>query len=463
VLADLRQCLAGGVAFHISDLARDEKVAIEDEFRSTDSGMRVLVSTTTLAQGVNLPAETVIVVELDHPTGPNQTSAYTVAEYKNIAGRAGRLGLADGGRAISIVRGGIDSERRWRDYVLGTPEDLCARLLEATQDLATMVLRVVAVASHRGRVTGMSGADVIAFLANSFAAHQQRLAGASDAFSLDTVSAVLDDLVAAGLLSTGSAGIELTELGTYISQSGLRVSSAVRVSHALRSVYPSELNRSTLIAAAQLTDELASYRPPVNSRGWQKEQATYLRELQRHGIATRMYNAMLGPDRKTGAERAKRAVACLMWMAGVPINDIERGIMLHMPSNDAAGIIRATADRTQSVITTVIDIARCLHPDAQLDDLANLLPGQLEFGIPPELVPLAQRTGAALDRSDYLRLNSESLAEPEAILDADEDALLSCLNGNTTKLLALQHAALTARDADGNSTGFAELLPASTD
>ena len=88
VLADLRQCLGGGVAFHISDLARDEKIAIEDRFRDRDSGIRVLVSTTTLAQGVNLPAETVIIVELDHPTGPTQTAPYSVAEYKNIAGRA---------------------------------------------------------------------------------------------------------------------------------------------------------------------------------------------------------------------------------------------------------------------------------------------------------------------------------------------------------------------------------------
>ncbi len=47
VLDDLRQCLSGGVAFHISDLARDEKIAIEDEFRASDSGIRVLVSTTT--------------------------------------------------------------------------------------------------------------------------------------------------------------------------------------------------------------------------------------------------------------------------------------------------------------------------------------------------------------------------------------------------------------------------------
>jgi hypothetical protein len=102
-----------------------------------------------------------------HPTGPTQTAPYSVAEYKNIAGRAGRLGLSDGGRAVLIVGGGIDRDRRWRDYVLGKPEDLRSQLLDPEQDLATLILRVVAVASRREGVTGLSEAEVIAFLSNS--------------------------------------------------------------------------------------------------------------------------------------------------------------------------------------------------------------------------------------------------------------------------------------------------------
>lgn len=460
VLADLRQCLAGGVAFHISDLARDEKLAIEDQFRAEDSGIRVLVSTTTLAQGVNLPAETVIIVELDHPTGPpTQTAPYSVAEYKNIAGRAGRLGLTDGGRAISIVGGGIDGDRRWRNYVLGKPEDLRSQLLDPEQDVATLVLRVVAVASRREGATGLREADVVAFLSISFAAHQQRLAGAPHPFPAATVSAALDDLVGAGLLSSDLSGIELTELGTYVSQSGLRVSSAVRVARTLRDVNPTALNRVTIIAAAQLTDEAASARPPVNGKGWQKEQATYLGELQRHGIAGPVLAALPGRERKTAAERAKRAVACMMWMAGVPVGRIEQQLMVHMPSKDAAGATRASADRTQSLVGTIIDIARCLHPDARLDDLARILPVQLEFGIPPELVPLARHTGAALDRTDYLRLASRSLTDLAAIDDSDDDVLLACLNGNSSKLQVLRQAARTAHESDD----IADLLPISTD
>jgi helicase len=139
--------------------------------------------------------------------------------------------------------------------VLGKPEDLRSQLLDPEQDLATLALRVVAVASLREGMTGLNEADIIAFLSNSFATHQQRLGGAPDPCPVATVSAVLDDLAGAGLLSSGPSGIELTELGTYVSQSCLRVSSAARVARALRAVDPATLNRVTIIAAAHLTDD----------------------------------------------------------------------------------------------------------------------------------------------------------------------------------------------------------------
>ena len=54
--------------------------------------LRVLAATTTLAMGVNTPAEAVVIAGLLHP-GP-ESEPYSIAEYKNIVGRAGRLGFA---------------------------------------------------------------------------------------------------------------------------------------------------------------------------------------------------------------------------------------------------------------------------------------------------------------------------------------------------------------------------------
>ena len=51
----LRDCLSQGVAFHNSDLSRDERRVVETAFRESD-GIHVVVATTTLAMGVNTPA-----------------------------------------------------------------------------------------------------------------------------------------------------------------------------------------------------------------------------------------------------------------------------------------------------------------------------------------------------------------------------------------------------------------------
>jgi hypothetical protein len=169
-----------------------------------------------------------------------------------------------------------------------------------------------------------------------------------------------------------------------------------------------------------------------------------------------------GNDRAVGISRAKRAVACLLWMGGVPIGQIEMLLMRHLPGNDAAGSTRAAADRTQSLISATIEIARCLHPAAQLDQLAQLLPVQLEFGIPADLVPLALHVNGSLDRPDFLRLHNQGLTDPAAILDADDETLLACVGGSTSRMIHLRRAAQAAHD-DADHVDFADVLPAAVD
>jgi helicase len=88
---DLKNSLQGGVAFHSSNLSREERAEVERAFRDPNSKVRVLVATTTLAAGLNTPASTVILAEqqfLGEDSRP-----FTIGEYKNMAGRAGRVGF----------------------------------------------------------------------------------------------------------------------------------------------------------------------------------------------------------------------------------------------------------------------------------------------------------------------------------------------------------------------------------
>src|SRR5262249_7320588 len=96
--------------------------------------------------GINTPAEAIVIVELVHP-GATATH-YTVAEYKNMIGRAGRLGYSAKGTSYVITADGRAEYDVWQHYVLGQAEDVESRLFDAGTDPRNLVLRTLA-ASHQ--------------------------------------------------------------------------------------------------------------------------------------------------------------------------------------------------------------------------------------------------------------------------------------------------------------------------
>ncbi|EFC49126.1 predicted protein [Naegleria gruberi] len=93
---DLNFSMGRGVGFHHSSLTMEEKKLVELAFRN---GMiKILLCTTTLATGVNLPARRVIISSLT--MGRDDLS---IVNYKQAAGRAGRAGIDVKGESYLIV------------------------------------------------------------------------------------------------------------------------------------------------------------------------------------------------------------------------------------------------------------------------------------------------------------------------------------------------------------------------
>jgi superfamily II DNA/RNA helicase len=107
--------VAGIAAPHNGWLLPSERLLNESTFRRRQ-GVHVLVATPTLAQGMNLPAETVIIAgdsrfdkqSLQH----KQLSAH---ELLNAAGRAGRAGQASAGLALIIPDRVVATDERLND------------------------------------------------------------------------------------------------------------------------------------------------------------------------------------------------------------------------------------------------------------------------------------------------------------------------------------------------------------
>jgi len=123
----LARCLYGGVAFHHAELDSDQRRLVEDGFRAGE--ILILVSTSTLASGVNLPAKNVFIdmMKYDGVGSPNRRAMrvpISLTDFRQAAGRAGRLGSGDGfGRAVMAASTPYEHEILWDRYVYSREND----------------------------------------------------------------------------------------------------------------------------------------------------------------------------------------------------------------------------------------------------------------------------------------------------------------------------------------------------
>lgn len=432
----LRNALRGGIGFHTSDLDATERAVLESAFRDTQSNLRVLTATTTLAMGINTPAETVIIVGLNHFPDP-----YTVAEYKNMAGRAGRPGHTEAGESYIVATASPPADVAWGHYVLGQAEDLRSQLLTGDDDPRGFVLRSLLVLG-----ASVEEGQLIDLLNNSFAMWQRVENGAATGWDASSLSQNVNSLIEARLVDREPSGrLTLTGLGRWTAESGLAVQSVVNVASLLR-YSGSQVSAADLLVLAQVTTELddVALRTQIKSH---QEQARWPRLLSQFGVSQSLLQG-LHVGGGSSVRRAKRAAACLMLTSRQPFAELERALLQHTPERSAAGPIRAVASRTRDVIDTVANIClyygKVLAEDIAIDDLAL----QLELGIPQEAVVIATVAGAQLARADYLQLVDGGLTDWRTIADVSDDVLRERV-GNAKARLLKEYA---SRNFDNRAT-----------
>jgi replicative superfamily II helicase len=96
------RALKKGIAFHHSDLPDEVRQIIENAFN--DGKIKILCCTTTLAQGVNLPANNIIIHSVNHYRDEQTEINLTVKDYWNICGRAGRAYKSTEGNIIFVPK-----------------------------------------------------------------------------------------------------------------------------------------------------------------------------------------------------------------------------------------------------------------------------------------------------------------------------------------------------------------------
>ena len=392
---DLRACLQRGTAFHNTNLLRAEREAIERGYRAGDGGIHVLAATTTLAAGINTPASTVVLAENEFVGEDGRP--FTIAEYKNMAGRAGRLGYNEIGKAIILAETPVERARLFQKYVLGTPEDVTSSFQH--RDLPTWTLRLLS------QVRGVRPEEIPGLLVNTFGGYSASLANPQWMRLVEgDVSALIARLLQAGLAENDGELMHLTLLGRACGASSLSFESSLRLIELMRQLNVALTDPVQVLGIIQVLDEMDGIYTPVMKRG-RSESVRASEVAQRFGQAMAQGLQRYCRDEFEFWARCKRASLLFDWIEGTSVDDLECHYST-TPFQGAVGygdIIRI-ADGARFHLRSAHQILSALFPDqpAFLTALDELL-RRLEFGLPAAALRLTELP-IALSRGQYLGL-----------------------------------------------------------
>lgn len=413
----LERALEGGIALHDSDLTREERALVERAFRDPIGPVRVLAATSGVAAGINTPASTVIIVEHGYPW---ENREFTVGEVRNMAGRAGRMGFREVGRAVLLADTPLERRRLFDRYVTATPEPVRSSFTGAEVD--TWLVRLFAQAG------AVPAEDVVSLLSNTFGGY---LAARRDPTwqqrTTTEMAALVQRMLSQGLLDRDDAGmLRLTLLGRACGSSSLSLSSALRLVELIRRAQLAPLTPERLMALVQALPELDRQYTPMFKRGqlesrWPREAASVFGDGVVRVLQERVddFFAYYG--------RAKRACLLAAWIAGDAMSDIESRFTVNPFSAVGAGSVRGCADTTRFHLRSAFDIAQVAVPAGSPDpEATETLLRRLETGLPQHVLELT-KLAVPLARGEYLAIAAAGITSPAQVWSMPRERLRDVL------------------------------------
>jgi replicative superfamily II helicase len=415
---DLRECLYGGTAFHNTNLLRGEREAIESGFRDPKGPIHVLAATTTLAAGINTPASTVVLAENEFKGEDGRP--FTVAEYKNMAGRAGRLGFNEVGKAIILADTPMERAHLFQKYVLGVPEDVISSFQR--EDLPTWTLRLLS------QVRGIKVSEVPGLLVNTFGGYSASLANPQWSQAIETdLNRFLDRLIQAGLAETEGELIHLTLLGRACGTSSLSFESGLRLVELMKSVDVTAAPVTSILAIVQVLPEMDGIYTPIMKRG-QAETIRVSQVNQRYGFGVSQGLQRYCRDQFEFLCRCKRAAIIWDWIEGLAIDELEKRFTTN-PFQGVVGYgdVMRIVEGTRFHLRSAHQILAALFPDnpsflSQIDEM--LL--RLELGLPSSILELTEMP-ISLTRGQYLALMGQGCTTVDDVQRLADPTLVGCI------------------------------------
>ncbi len=405
----LSKCLSMGSAFHHAGLVSEQRELIEEAFKNNK--IKVICATPTLAMGVNLPADVVIMKSIVRYT-PRGVRRIPKREFFQCGGRAGRPGYSNVGYVILTAKSNDEKEVLWEEYINGSPEVVYSQLGKEP------VLRSHVLASISTHMTP-NYEKLNALFMHSFFAHQYK----DQDYIESLLKRVVKELVGWGFVKEGESLLP-TELGRRVSELYIDPYSAVRLIQSLER----DMGELGLLYAIVDTNEM---RPYLSVRKHEDEDLweSALRNENELGFDP----TKIGFEDYELLEKVKTSLMLRDW-----INEKTEEEILES-YNVAPGVLRGYISNAEWMAYSASELARILEKNAKQFRRLSI---RLRYGVKEELLSLVTIRGIGRIRARRLfDIGVKKIADIKRVKKDDVEKIVG-------KKLASNLGGINDRDTD---------------
>ncbi|RME29296.1 MAG: hypothetical protein D6800_02820, partial [Candidatus Zixiibacteriota bacterium] len=388
--------------------------------------------------GINLPADTVYLETVKYQAGDydNRPSLVPIsrAEFDNMTGRAGRLGMANDrpGRAIVLADSDFDRDILWENYISpGTGQEV-----KSVFDRAALEDWLL-----HGIVCGLIDGDetMTSFFRHSFWGRQHDPAALPLARARERL--LTSEMIA---YHPATGAVSATPLGRAVALSGLSVQAARRYTSQMALRLP-----ETPFGWLALALSGGDWTLPAGmlSRFEQHENLPVRMLYQRFDYAVEEITFLLPTNHRKvplsyrQAATVKAVLLLTDWCRLTPVQRLEEQYQLHLGQIMALG---ETAGHLVAALAALIEARDRQSPVIEaLHDQAF----SLRHGIPAEYREIHQKFGDVLSRMDVSRLQQAGI-DCLGELAESTDEQLSRLFVDNSKLLKIKEKLQSLKEED---------------
>ena len=364
VTEKLAYCVSHGAAFHHAGLLSEHRKLVETWFRA--NLIKVIVSTPTLASGLNLPARRVVIRDYKRYDANYGMTDIPVLEYKQMAGRAGRPGFDAYGEAVLIAKSPSECAALADHYILSEAEDVISKLGTETA-LRMHVLSTISNGFAHTR------ADLEQFFDATFFGFQQKTGLNLLRYTIDRVLAFLEN---EEMIVDSSGRVKATTFGHLVSRLYVDPLTAVKIRRGLS-------NAETVSDVSLL--HLVCSTPDVKRLFMRNKDYRVVTEFVNQHLdefLDEIPNRFRDVDYDWFLSEVKTAMLVNDWITEVSEKEITESY------NVGPGDIRNLVDTVQWVSHALAELAAYLKVPSRKQ--ARELTVRIQFGINRELLDLVQ-------------------------------------------------------------------------